>query len=66
VLTVDNQRSFYTATAGPDVASPGNPTGRVRAMLAPRHRTGADTAPPLENAPTALVPADGIVPGPSS
>jgi lipopolysaccharide export system protein LptA len=37
VITYDGQNDFYTAKAGPDVAGPGNPTGRVRAMLAPRN-----------------------------
>ncbi|KND55846.1 LptA, protein essential for LPS transport across the periplasm [Candidatus Paraburkholderia kirkii] len=36
VITYDGQKDFYTATAGKDVAGPGNLTGRVRAMLAPR------------------------------
>ena len=37
VITYDGQKDFYTAKAGKDVAGPGNPTGRVRAMLAPRN-----------------------------
>ncbi|GAB7527112.1 lipopolysaccharide transport periplasmic protein LptA [Paraburkholderia sp. 2C] len=37
VITYDGQNDFYTAKAGPDVAGPGNPSGRVRAMLAPRN-----------------------------
>src|ERR1700754_2771444 len=37
VITYDGQNDFYTAKAGPDVAGPGNPGGRVRAMLAPRN-----------------------------
>jgi len=38
VITYDGQNDFYTAKAGKDVAGPGNPTGRVRAMLSPRNR----------------------------
>jgi lipopolysaccharide export system protein LptA len=56
VITYDGQTDFYTAKAGKDVASPGNPTGRVRAMLAPRN--GAP--PPLGGASSTLAPAAGI------
>ncbi|MFC0398203.1 lipopolysaccharide transport periplasmic protein LptA [Paraburkholderia rhizosphaerae] len=52
VITYDGQKDFYTAKAGPDVAGPGNPTGRVRAMLAPRN-TGAQTT----GAPVTLQPS---------
>ncbi len=37
VITYDGQDDFYTAKAGKDVAGPGNPNGRVRAMLSPRN-----------------------------
>ena len=37
VITYDGQKDFYTAKAGTDVAGPGNPSGRVRAMLSPRN-----------------------------
>ena len=37
VITYDGQNDFYTAKAGKDVAGPGNPNGRVRAMLSPRN-----------------------------
>jgi lipopolysaccharide export system protein LptA len=40
VVTYDGQNDFYTARSGKDVAGPGNPGGRVRAMLSPRN-TGA-------------------------
>ncbi|MGI4812501.1 MAG: lipopolysaccharide transport periplasmic protein LptA [Janthinobacterium lividum] len=53
VIRYDGQRDFYTATSGQDASSPGNPTGRVRATLAPRNITGA----PLDGAPTRLAPA---------
>jgi lipopolysaccharide export system protein LptA len=36
VIHYDGQKDFYTAQSGKDVAGPGNPNGRVRAMLAPR------------------------------
>jgi lipopolysaccharide export system protein LptA len=53
VITYDGQKDFYTAKAGPDVAGPGNPTGRVRAMLAPRNGAAA----PLNGAPVVLTPS---------
>jgi lipopolysaccharide export system protein LptA len=53
VITYDGQKDFYTAKAGPDVAGPGNPTGRVRAMLAPRNGGAA----PLTGAPATLTPS---------
>jgi lipopolysaccharide export system protein LptA len=56
VITYDGQKDFYTAKAGKDVAGPGNPSGRVRAMLAPR--TGSP--PPLGGASATLAPAAGI------
>lgn len=56
VITYDGQKDFYTARAGKDVAGPGNPTGRVRAMLAPRNGAPA----PLGGASATLVPATGI------
>jgi lipopolysaccharide export system protein LptA len=56
VITYDGQKDFYTATAGKDVAGPGNPTGRVRAMLAPRN--GA--AQPLTGKPATLTPSSSI------
>jgi lipopolysaccharide export system protein LptA len=37
VITYDGQKDFYTAQSGRDVAGPGNTSGRVRAMLAPRN-----------------------------
>ena len=37
VITYDGQRDFYTAKGGKDVAAPGNPNGRVRAMLSPKN-----------------------------
>ena len=47
---------FYTAKAGKDVAGPGNPTGRVRAMLAPRNGGAA----PLNGASATLAPSTTI------
>lgn len=52
VITYDGQNDFYTAKSGKDVAGPGNPTGRVRAMLSPR--TGGQ---PLTGAPATLAPS---------
>src|SRR5580698_3647416 len=56
VITYDGQKDFYTAVAGPDQAGPGNPSGRVRAMLAPRN--GA--AQPLTGKPATLTPSSSI------
>ncbi|CAN7510511.1 lipopolysaccharide transport periplasmic protein LptA [Trinickia sp. LjRoot230] len=56
VITYDGQKDFYTARAGQDVAGPGNPGGRVRAMLAPRSGTPA----PLDGGSATLAPATRI------
>ena len=56
VITYDGQNDFYTARAGKDVAGPGNPTGRVRAMLSPRNGAAA----PLTGGPAKLAPASKI------
>ena len=56
VITYDGQKEFYTARAGKDVAGPGNPTGRVRAMLSPRNGAPA----PLNGASATLAPAAGF------
>ena len=56
VITYDGQKDFYTASAGKDVAGPGNPTGRVRAMLAPR----SGGATPLNGAPAKLSPSNTL------
>ena len=56
VVTYDGQNDFYTARAGKDVAGPGNPTGRVRAMLSPRNGAPA----PLNGAPAKLAPAPAL------
>jgi lipopolysaccharide export system protein LptA len=56
VITYDGENDFYTARAGKDVAGPGNPGGRVRAMLAPRNGAPA----PLDGASAPLAPAPRI------
>ncbi|WP_248321080.1 lipopolysaccharide transport periplasmic protein LptA [Caballeronia sp. Sq4a] len=56
VITYDGQKDFYTASAGKDVAGPGNPSGRVRAMLAPR----SGGAAPLNGSPATLAPSNTI------
>ena len=56
VITYDGQKDFYTASAGKDQAGPGNPSGRVRAMLAPR----SGGAAPLNGAPATLTPSNTI------
>lgn len=53
VITYDGQNDFYTAKSGKDVAGPGNPTGRVRAMLSPRN----GGAQPLSGASATLAPS---------
>jgi len=44
VIRYDGANDFYTATAGSDNAAPGNPTGRVRAMLVPQNAASAAIA----------------------
>ncbi|MEX3629371.1 MAG: lipopolysaccharide transport periplasmic protein LptA [Burkholderia sp.] len=56
VITYDGQRDFYTAKGGNDVAAPGNPTGRVRAMLSPKSGGPA----PLDGASATLAPSNSI------
>lgn len=56
VVTYDGQNDFYTAKAGKDVAGPGNPTGRVRAMLSPRN----GGAQPLTGASVPLAPSTSL------
>jgi lipopolysaccharide export system protein LptA len=56
VITYDGQKDFYTASAGKDQAGPGNPSGRVRAMLAPR----SGGAAPLNGSPATLSPSNSI------
>ncbi|MGF6600507.1 lipopolysaccharide export system protein LptA [Paraburkholderia sp. GAS448] len=56
VITYDGQNDFYTAKAGKDVAGPGNPAGRVRAMLSPRNGGAA----PLNGASATLAPSTQI------
>jgi lipopolysaccharide export system protein LptA len=56
VITYDGQNDFYTATAGKDVAGPGNPTGRVRAMLSPKSGGPA----PLNGASATLAPSSSV------
>ncbi|AYQ86387.1 MULTISPECIES: lipopolysaccharide transport periplasmic protein LptA [Burkholderia] len=56
VITYDGQRDFYTARGGNDVAAPGNPTGRVRAMLSPKNGGPA----PLNGASATLTPSNSI------
>ena len=53
VVTYDGQNEFYTAKSGADVAGPGNPSGRVRAMLSPANTGGQ----PLTGAPATLAPS---------
>ena len=54
VITYDGQNDFYTAKAGKDVAGPGNPNGRVRAMLSPRN----GGAQPITGPSTTLQPTN--------
>ncbi|TKC89616.1 lipopolysaccharide transport periplasmic protein LptA [Trinickia terrae] len=56
VITYDGQNDFYTAKAGKDVAGPGNPSGRVRAMLSPKSGGPA----PLTGASATLAPSSQI------
>ena len=56
VITYDGQNDFYTARGGQDLAAPGNPSGRVRAVLAPK--TGAPA--PLNGTPAKLAPSPSL------
>jgi lipopolysaccharide export system protein LptA len=56
VITYDGQKDFYTASAGKDQATAGNPSGRVRAMLAPRNGGAA----PLNGSPATLAPSESM------
>ncbi|WP_353190399.1 lipopolysaccharide transport periplasmic protein LptA [Pandoraea pnomenusa] len=40
VITYDTYNEVYTANSGPDQVNANNPSGRVRATLAPRNATG--------------------------
>jgi lipopolysaccharide export system protein LptA len=53
VITYDGDRDFYTAKGGKDAAAPGNPTGRVRAMLSPKNGAPA----PLNGPGARLAPS---------
>lgn len=41
VISYDNQAEVFSVTGGASAASPGNPEGRVRAVLTPREGTAA-------------------------
>jgi lipopolysaccharide export system protein LptA len=56
IITYDGQNDFYTARGGQDLAAPGNPNGRVRAMLAPKN----GGPQPLGGAPAQLTPATAL------
>ncbi|AOK30630.1 organic solvent tolerance protein OstA [Burkholderia singularis] len=56
VITYDGQRDFYTARGGKDVIAPGNPGGRVRAMLTPK----SGGAAPLVGGPAKLAPSTDL------
>ncbi len=62
LITYDNFSEVFTVVGGPGSASPGNPSGRVRAVLSPREGTAAaqeaasqspatPAAPPLKTSP---------------
>lgn len=44
VIRYDSDSDFYTATSGPDSVGPGNPTGRVHAVLIPQSAASAAAA----------------------
>ncbi|WP_296228311.1 lipopolysaccharide transport periplasmic protein LptA [Ralstonia sp. UBA689] len=46
VITYDGQKEFYTATGGAENTTAANPSGRVRAVLAPRSSTPGTPAAP--------------------
>jgi lipopolysaccharide export system protein LptA len=52
VITYDGQKEFYTASGGADNATAANPSGRVRAVLAPRSSAPAASPAPAPAAPS--------------
>lgn len=58
VITYDTYNEVYTATSGTDQVTPNNPSGRVRATLAPRNATGAQTPPAGASKPAAAPKGD--------
>lgn len=44
LITYDNTSEVFSVTGGPSAATPANPSGRVRATLAPREAAGAASA----------------------
>lgn len=56
LITYDNTSDVFTVDGGPAGAAPGQPGGRVRAILAPRSAASA----PAPQAPATLRPSTGI------
>lgn len=52
---------FQVIGGGKTVATPGNPQGRVRAVIQPKPKPGSEASPPA--APVDLKPADALKPG---
>lgn len=59
VIVYDNRSEVFTVDSSPAGATPGNPSGRVRATLTPVPREG-ETAPPPAPAPTPLRPSNEL------
>lgn len=55
VIVYDNQTEVFRVDGGPASASPSNPSGRVRATLAPRSQ-----AEPQPDKPVSLQPSSGL------
>ncbi len=52
VIVYDNRTEVFRVEGGATSASPANPSGRVRATLAPRSRPEPATAPPVDLQPS--------------
>lgn len=59
VIVYDNRTEVFTVDSSPAGASPGNPSGRVRATLTPVPREG-EAAPQPTPAPTPLRPSNEL------
>ena len=64
LIMYDNLREVFSVVGGPSAATPANPSGRVRATLAPRQEGPADAASAPGGAVLKASPALGETPAP--
>jgi lipopolysaccharide export system protein LptA len=63
-ISYDATTEFFQVTGGgPKAASPGNPEGRVRAVMQPKSKDKAPAAPPVTLKPAATLTAPAEEPG---